>query len=78
MSAKMFAVRMVVAIIAVIGFVLHGWLGVAPAKWLGLVFYFIKIDAQGDEQEPYTQMKHTATLVFQISNVPKTSASGAQ
>jgi hypothetical protein len=44
-------------------------------RWL--VRYFIKIDAQGADRENSTQMKHTATLVFQIPNSRKTPASGS-
>ena len=40
-----------------------------PGRWF--VRYFIKIDAQGEAAAQYTQMKHTATLVFQIPNAPK-------
>jgi hypothetical protein len=36
------------------------------------VRYYIKVDAQTPEQkEKYSQMKRTATLVFQIPNHPK-------
>jgi len=38
-------------------------------RWF--VRYFIKSDAQGDDAKQYTQMKHTATLVFQIPNARK-------
>ncbi|BBO76503.1 hypothetical protein DSCW_39200 [Desulfosarcina widdelii] len=41
MSAKIFAIRMVVALIAVLGFALHRWTGAAPLLWLGSVSYFI-------------------------------------
>ena len=33
-----------------------------PGRWF--VRYFIKIDAAGKALEKYTQMKHSATLVF--------------
>jgi uncharacterized GH25 family protein len=35
-------------------------------RWF--VRYFIKINAEGDEKLEFTQLKHTATLVFQIPN----------
>ncbi|MCK5231614.1 MAG: DUF4198 domain-containing protein [Desulfobulbaceae bacterium] len=41
-----------------------------PGRWF--VRYFIKINATGKDLEKYTHMKHTATLVFQISNERKT------
>ena len=40
-------------------------------RWF--VRYFIKLDAQSEELTRYTQMKHTATLVFQIPNGHKSS-----
>jgi len=41
-----------------------------PGRWY--VRYYIKVDAQTPEQkEKYSQMKRTATLVFQIPNHPK-------
>lgn len=36
-----------------------------PGRWF--VRYAIKVDAQGEDQENFTQMKHTTTLVLQIS-----------
>jgi uncharacterized GH25 family protein len=48
-----------------------------PLSGRWFVRYFIKIDAQGADRENYTQMKHTATLVFQIPNSRKTPASGS-
>ncbi|HAY21880.1 MAG TPA: cadmium-translocating P-type ATPase [Desulfobacterales bacterium] len=41
MSAKAFVIRMIVALLAVLGFAVHNWTGMAPLKWLGLVFYCI-------------------------------------
>ena len=46
-----------------------------PGRWF--VRYFIKIDAQEDDRANYTQMKHTATLVFQIPNSRKTPDKGS-
>lgn len=39
MSAKSFAIRMAVALIAVLGFALHRWTGAATLLWLGSAFY---------------------------------------
>jgi uncharacterized GH25 family protein len=44
-------------------------------RWF--VRYFIKIDAQGDDLVNYTQMKHTATLVFQVPNKRKRPKAGS-
>ncbi|CCK81458.1 DUF4198 domain-containing protein [Desulfobacula toluolica] len=38
-------------------------------RWF--VRYFIKIDAKGEELEKFSQMKYTASLVFQIPNKKK-------
>jgi uncharacterized GH25 family protein len=46
-----------------------------PGRWF--VRYSIKIDAQDSEQEQFSQLKHTATLVFQIPNERKNSDSKA-
>jgi hypothetical protein len=46
-----------------------------PGRWF--VRYYIKIDATGNDLKKYTQMKHTATLVFQIPNERKTPESGS-
>ena len=45
-----------------------------PGRWF--VRYHIKIDARGADREDYTQMKHTATMVFEIPNHRKTPVSG--
>jgi uncharacterized GH25 family protein len=44
-----------------------------PGRWY--FRYSIKIDAAGKDLEQYTQMKHTATLVFEIPNERKAPAS---
>jgi Cu+-exporting ATPase len=41
MSAKIFVIRMVMALIAVLSFAILHWTGFKPLKWLGLIFYFI-------------------------------------
>lgn len=46
-----------------------------PGRWF--VRYYIKIDATGNDLKKYTQMKHTATLVFQIPNERKTPRAGS-
>jgi Cu+-exporting ATPase len=39
MSAKVFLIRTIVALAAVLSFVTHEWTGFEPLKWLGLIFY---------------------------------------
>lgn len=41
MSAKVFLLRTVVALIAVLCFAVHNWIGFEPLKWFGLVFYVV-------------------------------------
>jgi uncharacterized GH25 family protein len=48
-----------------------------PVSGRWFVRFAVKIDAHGEDRANYTQMKHTATLVFQIPNPPKTETTGA-
>lgn len=41
MSAKLFIIRTLVALAAVLSFGAHKWTGFEPLKWLGLIFYSI-------------------------------------
>lgn len=41
-----------------------------PGRWF--VRYYFKTEATGEDKEKYTQMKYTATLVFQVPNEKKT------
>jgi Cu+-exporting ATPase len=41
MSAKVFAIRTVIALMAVLSFALHNWTGFELLKWLGLICYLI-------------------------------------
>jgi uncharacterized GH25 family protein len=48
-----------------------------PLSGRWFVRYSIKIDAQGADLENYTQLKHTATLVFQVPNPRKTASTSS-
>ncbi len=41
MSAKIFIIRTIIALMAVLSFVVHKWTGFEPLKWFGLIFYCI-------------------------------------
>jgi 1,4-dihydroxy-2-naphthoate octaprenyltransferase len=41
MSAKVFVIRTVIALMAVLSFAVHNWTGFEPLKWLGLIFWVI-------------------------------------
>ncbi|WP_269434976.1 DUF4198 domain-containing protein [Desulfosarcina ovata] len=48
-----------------------------PVAGRWFVRYSTKTDAQGEARADYTHLKHTATLVFQIPNSRKMSATGS-
>lgn len=45
-----------------------------PGRWF--VRYYFKTEATGEDAKNYTQMKYTATLVFQVPNEKKTKEEG--
>ncbi len=46
-----------------------------PGRWF--VRYSIEIEAEGKDREQYSHVKHTSTLVFQISNERKKPGAGS-
>lgn len=41
MTAKVFVIRTLIALMSVMGLAVHGWTGLEQLRWLGLIFYFI-------------------------------------
>ncbi len=83
MSARMFVIRTVVALIAVLGFTLHRWTDAAPLFWLGSFFYLLCLAmyARSLLSALMQTRKVTADLlvvtVMVVAFVAKTPLSGA-
>jgi len=62
MSAKVFLLRTIVALVAVLSFVIHDRTGFEPLKWLGLIFYCLCF------------LLYLKTLYFSLSRTKRVTA----